>query len=279
MVLPAGIARSTPADSCVICGQPAGEERNVLVNGTMYHGRCLAKLVASVETRVERVGQLESKKCSIQEEISKSRSLLSRLLLFFGAGNPPRADANQELRRVDAAISAIRARLERLSLVLGRVYDYWPTYPPDWEERRQAKLSEQPFCEVCGRSMSLNVHHQLRIGSGGNHTEANLVVLCRACHEDRHGGRPFRYSGEAEESHFSRRLALIRDAIQKTQCVHFSYSKYYGEKSVRTIRPTRLELVGRSQSLCVHGWCYLRNAERVFAIKRMRRVRAVDAPE
>ncbi len=279
MALPAEIARSTPADSCVICGRPALEDRNVLVNGTMYHGRCLARLVASVETRVERVGQLESKKCSIQEEISKSRSLVPKLLLFFGAGNPPRADANQELRRVDAAISAIRARLERLSLVLGRVYDYWPTYPPDWEERRQAKRSEQPFCEACGRSMSLHVHHRVRVGNGGNHSRSNLAMLCESCHQDRHGGKPFLYGGEAAESHFSGRLALIRDAIQKRQCVHFSYTKYCGEKSVRTIRPTCLELVGRSQSLCVHGWCYLRNAERVFAIKRMRRVRAVDAPE
>jgi 5-methylcytosine-specific restriction endonuclease McrA len=252
-------------------------DAKILVNGTIYHVSCLEKLQASVESRAQQLSELEHRKWTIEERTAQGRSLWSGFLSLFTANPVPPADANQELHRIDAMVTTVRAQHQQLSLVLCHLYDYWPTYPPDWEERRQAKLLEQPSCESCGGRASLHMHHRVRIGDGGDHTLPNLMVLCEACHEDRHGGKPFSYAGEAEESAFSRRLALIREAIPKKQCIRFSYTKYNGEKSVRTIRPARLEQIGRS--LCIHGWCYLREAERIFAIKRMRRVKAVNTPE
>ena len=68
---------------------------------------------------------------------------------------------------------------------------------------------------------------------------------------------------------------MVRTAIAQSREIRFHYTKWDGERSTRSVLPTELRQVGRS--LCVRGWCNLRNAERTFAIKRMRAVRFDDS--
>lgn len=66
---------------------------------------------------------------------------------------------------------------------------------------------------------------------------------------------------------------IIRDAIENKNKIEFQYSKK-GESisRLRTIRPTRLEYIvpRRKETLCVVGHCDLRNAQRSFALMRVK---------
>ena len=56
-----------------------------------------------------------------------------------------------------------------------------------WQEKRQEVIDANgDECEVCGCSVNLNVHHE-SYRNYGNEDLDDLVVLCRKCHEERHG--------------------------------------------------------------------------------------------
>ncbi|MDD2798437.1 MAG: UvrD-helicase domain-containing protein [Bacteroidales bacterium] len=65
----------------------------------------------------------------------------------------------------------------------------------------------------------------------------------------------------------------ISNAIIKNQLIQFSYQKSNlfsnGASSKRTIKPLLFEQVGVSESLCVKGYCYMRNEDRVFSLERI----------
>jgi 5-methylcytosine-specific restriction endonuclease McrA len=42
-------------------------------------------------------------------------------------------------------------------------------------------------CQVCGRLKNLDVHHLRRRSALGDDVEANLITLCRECHQTLHG--------------------------------------------------------------------------------------------
>ncbi|OGW45278.1 MAG: hypothetical protein A2Y66_08840 [Nitrospirae bacterium RBG_13_41_22] len=71
-------------------------------------------------------------------------------------------------------------------------------------------------------------------------------------------------------------ILLIDEAITKNKYIHFSYVKGNGQESVRTVKPKYFRQAGNS--LCIVGWCTLRNAERVFAIARVSNIKIVDFP-
>ncbi len=73
-----------------------------------------------------------------------------------------------------------------------------------------------------------------------------------------------------------KRFALITGAIERGELVRFSYTDNYGYRSVRTIKPEEIREYG--ETVCVAGYCYLRKAERVFALDRMSRARIVKEP-
>lgn len=106
------------------------------------------------------------------------------------------------------------------------------------------------------------------ISRGGSHLLVNLVVLCEVCHSRHHGSREFEYDMEPRIGTYGKRVALLERAIRNNDEVRFSYKKWSGEKSTRTVAPSGFEMVGNS--LCVIGYCRLRSAERRFAVKRMR---------
>ena len=65
----------------------------------------------------------------------------------------------------------------------------------------------------------------------------------------------------------------IKEAIKNNYLLQFNYQKSVtfdnGEQSWRKIKPESLEVIGSHGSVCVRGFCYLRNEERVFALSRI----------
>jgi DNA helicase-4 len=69
------------------------------------------------------------------------------------------------------------------------------------------------------------------------------------------------------------KISIIKNAINSGQLIRFNYKKSEtfsnGEESIRTVKPDEITLVGLYDSMCVKGYCYLREAERTFAIDRI----------
>jgi 5-methylcytosine-specific restriction enzyme A len=51
-----------------------------------------------------------------------------------------------------------------------------------------------PLCQDCAVrnrvELATEVHHIVALGDGGTNDAANLVPLCRRCHQRRHGAKP-----------------------------------------------------------------------------------------
>ena len=64
------------------------------------------------------------------------------------------------------------------------------TYGRAWKRIRDRYAAEHPLCERCleeGRvTLMEEVHHILPVSRGGTHDRANLMSLCRSCHNKIH---------------------------------------------------------------------------------------------
>lgn len=56
----------------------------------------------------------------------------------------------------------------------------------DPEAVNNARLT---YCQYCGRTGIMQVHHIKSKGSGGNDTPDNLISLCIDCHAKAHSGQ------------------------------------------------------------------------------------------
>ena len=57
---------------------------------------------------------------------------------------------------------------------------------PEWQTKRQAKLAQQPTCQVCGTRHSLQVHHLRDYSLIPHEPLSSLAVLCNVCHQLQH---------------------------------------------------------------------------------------------
>lgn len=250
------------------------------MNGVLCHDDCLAGLQVRLETSQAHVSELDLLGRHKEAEVARSRSLAAQVARFFARGLPDTAALEQEVELLNAEAGIARAERDRLGGIATAIYDYWPTYPPDWEDRRQSCLAAESICEDCQEAESTHVHHNTAVKDGGSHKPENLEAPCRGCHELRHGGKAIGggVTGANSPSGFSVRLALLKRAIAGGELVRFVYTNKRGVQSVRTIRPENIEHFGDHDSVCVSGYCYLREEERTFAIRRMREAKIVAEP-
>lgn len=63
------------------------------------------------------------------------------------------------------------------------------SYGRRWRKVRRLVLSSEPSCRVCGRPAT-EVHHIEKASERPDlaYDLDNLMPLCRACHDDQHGG-------------------------------------------------------------------------------------------
>ena len=85
--------------------------------------------------------------------------------------------------------------------------------------------------------------------------------------------RPANFSSGSPTRSESSNQAILEKAIAEHLDVKFRYADKYGEITSRTITPTLITPYefesGSGHTLCVEGFCHLRKADRVFALKRI----------
>ena len=262
-------------NECFMCEEIDCHD-NILVNGVHYHSYCFEDLKDKIENLHNEISQSQLTEHVLKEKIDKSKTFWGSLRRAFTGEAIDIEEMHKAINLQQKQIDELKRKLKYAEAKQEYVYDYWPKYPPDWDERVEKVRERDNECVECGSSRRLHVHHIIRIGNGGNHTILNLELLCSDCHSSKHKGKNFsrNFKNDEKPSFFSKRLDLIEKAIAYDSKIHFKYTKYDGEKTTRTIEPEEILKVG--QSLCVRGWCHLRDDQRTFAIKRMRKVRILE---
>lgn len=262
---------------CRLCGR-GGQDLNALCDGSAYHEACYQQRLGALQGFETEARQVRERLPAIEREIAAEHGAIRFIARLLLGSESREADLRTELEMAEARRAALPDKISVATIAMEQVWDYWLTYPPDWDRRRVAVLARDGRCVRCrAESGLLHVHHRVPVSRGGNHRAENLEALCENCHSNVHGGRTFRYDEKDKRpGAFGVRLGLLRDAIAAGRLVHFQYLARDGERTTRTIGPTAFSTWGRT--LCVVGFCYLRNAERVFAVKRIRGLRVVDSP-
>ena len=268
-----------------------------LTNGKAVHRKCVDSLQADrtslsglrTEAHSSR-DQVENAERQVSN-LKRERDSFSGFLKAFFNGisfeekikhaEEHAAQARREARGAEQAYSAESKAFIPKEALLGHIYDAWPDYPPDWEDRRAALISARGGrCEQCNTSQRLQAHHKVPFWKGGSNTMDNLELLCIDCHGDEHG-KDFRREGfEAKHTAVSDKDELIAKAIRTKSKITFMYKKFDEKKGKRrTILPDNFVDVpsGRRQGFtrCVSGHCDLRNEGRRFAVNRMYKVQIV----
>lgn len=253
---------------CLLCRQEC-VQCQTLTTGHVVHRSCVAQATTRESDDRRLLLSAEVERNSLKEQLASIIATHRRIWRRLTGKPDSSAQLESSIAVLDRRIAALREDLENATTIVRGVYDLWPDYPPDWERRRLEKVRARHYCEQCGRTSRLHVHHTKPIAAGGNHRPDNLTVLCEPCHSGRHGGRTFDYGDRNEErvTTYRKRLEAIRAAIEQHRLITFRYKKATGEVTARTIRPERF--LDKQGTTCVVGYCYLRKADRFFAVRRI----------
>lgn len=77
------------------------------------------------------------------------------------------------------------AELTARDMIIMRIFEHWPGYPPFWSYLRAVVLSRDTYrCQVtgCPSRLELHIHHIRPTSDGGPHSPMNLVTLCQFHH-------------------------------------------------------------------------------------------------
>ena len=280
--------------TCIKCNKNTTSLDILLVNGKSIHVKCVEELKKDIEFSFNFNLQLEQENLEINDlliQLNDHNSLITKLASLFGIGNSNKIN----ILDIQNNISEKRLKIKRIEVekqndillkteLLIKIYDYWPSRPPDWNVRSNNIKLNNNYCKICGNLNGLQVHHKKNIKNGGNHTSDNLIVLCEECHKDQHGGKDFSYANSSNRSLFSKKLESVQNSIENNYSLKFNYSKYKGyskftglnhngEKSFREILPKKIKVLGNS--LIVNGHCNLRDEERSFNISRMSNLKII----
>ena len=185
---------------------------------------------------------------------------------------------------IDYKINILTEESARLKKLRKRIYDYWPDYPPDWEERRDEVISKaKNRCQECKTKdpiPGIHVHHIKFLGRGGSNKISNLLALCERCHEKKHAGRSFKHDQSyIKPPAYPERLKSINKAIKSNKDLTFSYYKVKQKRWMkRKIKPNELTkeiwIDGKTKfvldNLYLVGHCYLRDEKRTFRVDRIK---------
>lgn len=272
--------------NCRICSSGIKTD-GILIDGSVFHKRCLEQLKRNADDFKFREQRLLS-------ELHKPLSFIDSIstLIFYSRQVALHAVKERLADQLRAARADQEATLAKLRLI----YDVWPTYPPDWDERQRLANARDHFsCSDCGISGRLHLHHIRALSEGGTNKLENLALLCEECHSARHGGRKFKYEDKRsnELTALEKKIEILNRAFSQRSDVRFRYKKTDGIITTRKVTPSemrklsipelqsllgkkvRIEKEGR---LCLFGYCHLRKAKRTFAVHRMERIELCQRP-
>lgn len=92
---------------------------------------------------------------------------------------------NSACEKIIQQLTQLGDRLHGAWLLAMDVHQMRPRQIPT-SVRRAVYARDKSRCVVCGTESSLHIDHILPFSFGGDHTEANLRLLCKTCHDTRH---------------------------------------------------------------------------------------------
>lgn len=260
---------------CKICNKAISNGIH-LSDGGIIHESCLNSIQDKGKEIESEIYMQQEKINRLRSAIKKRESLGFKIMSIFLKPAVDTLDIERKITAIEKNIAQLSNKLVSLRDKITPIYDYFLTYPPDWEERKNQVIKRDgEQCSKCGSRGHLHLHHIKPLSKGGSNKIENLILLCENCHSKEHGGRDFLGEFSNSETAFSKRAANISYAIENGKRIKFGYKKY-SEKSYtqRTVQPYELINVEHQRdnglTLCVRGYCELRKAERTFALKRMK---------
>jgi len=290
--------------TCPICHQRCdGNGIKLLTNNRACHEKCVMdiwervvtindsanKFAAAEFPRNHLLDNLNIESKEVDAIISRNKANAGLIARFLSSTyvkeldrlNSTKSDINskvEQLRVEQIAFSTssksqsneIRKEAEAIYAIVKPVFDFWPEYPPDWEDRKLKKTDTRARkCEDCGTKHGpFHLHHKTPLSQGGDHKNSNLALLCESCHKGQHGVKKF-FEGRTINASAKTicNTSILEKAIKTNKTIEFRYRKFSGEISQRTIDPHEMILVKNSK--CVRGFCHLRNEDRSFKISRI----------
>lgn len=249
---------------CTVCKIETDYEYDIaLSNGEYLHYSCILML------------QMQKHEIETALRTQKSQLILSLFVPTEGA---------QEDTASEAEIEDLRAKLAKLESILTGLYDYLPCWPPDWEERKRILIRENgSFCALCDEEADVYLVHDIPVFEGGTNKLDELILYCAECY--RSGFREVDIFGTStlkpSQSEFSEQFSAIQSAIDNDQKIQFDYKKPNNKRwMTRVVVPERLLNIPNSresgETLCVEGFCELRQDTRVFALERMQGLEVIE---
>ena len=249
---------------CTVCKIETDYEYDIaLSNGEYLHYSCIL--------------MLQMRKYEIETALQKQQPQLI-LSLFV-----PTEGAQQDIAS-EAEIEDLRAKLAKLESILTGIYDHLPTWPPDWEERKRLLIRENgSICSHCDEEEDVYLLHDIPVFEGGTNELDNLTLICAECYRGMY--RDVDIFGTStlkpSQSEFSEQFSEIQSAIDNDQKIQFDYKKPSDKRwTTRVVFPERLFNIPNSresgETLCVEGFCELRQDTRVFALERTKDLEVIE---
>ncbi len=249
---------------CTVCKIETEYEYDIaLSNGDFLHYSCII--------------MLQMQKHEIETALQKRKPQL--ILSIFVPTEGAQQDVGSE-----AEIQDLRAKLAKVKSVLTAVYDHLPCWPPDREQRQQHIIRQNgAVCSRCEREQDVYLVHDIPVFEGGSNELDNLELICAACYRkiyreaDIFGTSTLKSS----QSEFSEQFTEIQSAMDNNQKIQFDYKKPSDKRwTTRVVVPERLFNIPNSresgETLCVEGFCELRQDTRVFALERMQELEVIE---
>ena len=265
-------------DICEVCKKKIGVKRITLTNDKyIHHGnysidRWKPNCADYLRERPRQISDL------VMGLYAKKKSLLNKIVSVFYYDE----ENNPEV--VEHKLNLLNEESLKVQALRKKLFDYWPWYPPDWEERREEVISKaKNTCQECKTKdpyPSLHAHHIKPLSRGGSNKISNLMALCEGCHENKHGGRSFKYDDTySSPPTYPERIDTINKAIKLKKNITFNYYKVKQKKWMkRKVKPDELTkeiwIDGKTKfmldNLYLVGHCHLRDDKRTFRLDRMK---------
>lgn len=249
---------------CTVCKIETDYEYDIaLSNGQYVHYSCILML------------QMRKHEIETALRIQKTQLTLSLFVPTEVAQQNPASEAE---------IEDLRAKRAKLESILTGLYDYLPCWTPDWEERKRLLIRENgSICSRCDEVADVYLVHDIPVFEGGTNELDNLALICAGCYRSVY--REVDFFGTStlkpSQSEFSEQFSTIQSAIDNNQKIQFDYKKPSNKRwMTRVVVPERLFNIPNSresgETLCVEGFCELRQDTRVFALERMQGLEVIE---
>lgn len=262
---------------CNIC-KSICTEGQVLSNGNKIHTYCFQLLNTQYNQQYKEFKSAKESLDKVQLLLEEHISFMGGIRRFFGGSTKEHDTLRESEEKLVKQFNQNQKLFFDTFNTITAIWDFLPSYPPDWNNRTKKMLEGNLSCSKCTkRNQQLHVHHIIPLSRGGSNRYDNLEVLCESCHSKEHGGKTFSYKLTNEDNSFSVRLKLIEQAIREKKTISFLYAKYGETPTNRRASPRSINNYEHERkhgsTLCVEGFCYLRNEDRTFAISRMSKVK------